>query len=380
MRSNNTQISGALLAEQDPVLHPQVAVHQVMYDELAGEYQMHVDDIMNVVAAGACKAVATPDRADGVRDVLVWRVDGDILDGDFDFAVRLAARVRPLEKGRTALPLESAIGTVYEPAGNWNDCARDVSQYGLLLLRLETHQMELTQHRPGDLPPSFGQARFTHCLPSGDVQYTARPQEKDPRIVLENIPPYPVLLRQAFGRFILDQAETVLDAQTTDAFASAAAKDTQGGYGPSDRHAEFNLAVRRDPGVSKRIHNLAATLYATGDNICTADLLNLMLTSNIAVTAETALLNKNAYYVQSREQVNPLLSNRLAWMASDETGQLVANLRSRLQHNKDALGIEIEHEFGVIMTAIQQAKAMHNLLQAPTTHSMDRPFWRVIAR
>lgn len=82
----------------------------------------------HVAAAGAIAdamlpktmaAVGTADKEPGMFDALCWRLDGNVLDDEFNFATRVALRVSPVaqdDKPQTVpVPANALINRRYRP-------------------------------------------------------------------------------------------------------------------------------------------------------------------------------------------------------------------------------------------------------------------------
>lgn len=367
--------------EQDPRLYLEIGASNDYYSRLAVDYNAHIDDIMQVITSEMMKTSATPDRQKDTYDTITWRMDGDITDGRFDFALRMAARVKA-PSDPNEVPAGIMGGKRYTPTSKWNGKATNLSNEGLYLLGLECRTVETHQLTPGQLFMSYPkQTHFTHELESGDVRYRADATE-DPGTSLGPLPSHEAIVKNAYDQFIVEHALATIDRDTTNSFAEAARADAEAesSSGPSDKLNTYRQLERDAPEVSQNIRPLARALYDANGNIFAPDMLNrLALDPLIAETAKLALLNKGSYGAESFNQQNRNLWQRLAWTTKVDS-DLAAKLRQRMQQDPEGLAGKLDIAMKRIERIVQIAGAMSVALRPPLTVSIPSKHWITIAR
>lgn len=356
-------------------LSPQFVVEsgegQSGYDSLAARYVMAADAIAGVVISNPMctplKADKDPDR----RYAVNWRMDGHLIDGQFDFATRVAIEVYggPDHKRPTVL-----TDTRYAPSERWKYLAGDMGRTGLYALNIEARTVDLELMEPEEtMYDARDHAKFfAKFLGDKELRLKADPQGGEP-LCFGPLRPFQDILDTACDNFLGRHSLDFVPSGVRQAFTTAVVADQRTpDYTPGSL-ASYRQLSPNVHNASDRIKRLADALYATNDETINSKLLTQLLDPGIAEVAALARHDSNQYYLlRNKQPGKTTLHHRLEWVSKHATAiQTLAHaiVNQDIEGFRHALSTEIR-SLGPVVGGIEM---LSQHLQIPETLPMDDP-------
>lgn len=380
------------MTEHTPFTHipqdiaPEADRQRPDYHLLRSRYTFAVDSIMRIVIDDWMHETGVPGK-DQVFDGVVWRVDGNIADGELNCAYRASARVQAAPKRAKPehTPADALTPTVYGTDKRKNSRPHSYGKYGFYVLGIECRKVDLVPMGIRETVASaLPHSQFTHKLPAGDVRYKANGKGGKPEDILTitPLPAYEQLTTNAHTAFVTAHANTVLDDDTRRSFTQAARQDMQRLSSHTPQPDDYRDATRGIADAKNRIRNLAGALYDAEADVAHPALIGQLLLPDAAETATWASLDKDSYHLEAfrrkdaecRVENMVHLARRLEWVQT-HAASFQSTLRVLIMHNQQDFGRALTAELDTVAHMTATAEKALNYLSEPFSNPLDPRYW-----
>ncbi|HEX8763247.1 MAG TPA: hypothetical protein VF733_05860 [Candidatus Saccharimonadales bacterium] len=340
-------------------------------------YHQELDATVSILAASAMNSGKRLNTPDGALDAWLWRVDGDITDGHYNFATRLSGTIVPNnDKASKAVPDGALTSKIYKPQNSWNHLTRSLGGYGLHVLDLRYRDIDL--ELTSAIAPS-NYARFTHKYSSGETRYRADPEGGNdttfPRFLS-----FDEIVTRATSDFIIRHSQEILNDTHRQEFAEAAHIDQIKNTAPASNLPAFREATNQHDDPYRRVNQLARALYEAHKDVVSPALINQLLQPDTALAASWGLLDKNSYHTEKLADSNrAFLTARFEWVQK-HAPMLGRILSGCLAANVNDFGRHLDTHMSRVRDVVREARLFRAHLEPPNTHSFDSGAWSVIPR